>query len=419
MDIQALKEWNPWWAGEPFADLEGKPRPAYRDLVDSTGIREVTIVIGVRRSGKSTIMYQMADALLKGGVRPEHILFVNFEDKKLSGCSLEEIYESYRSSLNPNQKAYLFLDEVQRTDGWESWVRKRFDLRTNDKFVISGSSSSLLRKEYSTLLTGRNLTFEVFPLSFREYLSFHDVHPGRIVLDKTRYSILKHLSDYVKHGGFPEILSKPERYKSQVLSQYFDDILYKDIVDRYALNSQKVRDLALLLMNNLSGEISLRKVRASLGLSYDTTKEYLSYFREAFLFFTLDHFSYSFKEQKTLPSKIYPIDTGLRNAVSFSFSKDEGKLAENAVFIEMRRRGADVYYWKGAGEADFIVKNPDQSLTAVNVTYTDEVAEREVSGLLEFRKRFGRTKELVLITRGLEKKEKGIRYVPLWKWLLG
>lgn len=418
MEIQPLKEWNPWWADEPFADLEGKPRPAYQDLIGSSGVREITIITGVRRSGKSTLMYQMAHNLLQAGVKPEQILFVNLEDKKLGSYTLEDIYVAYRSSLNAEQKAYLFLDEVHKREGWESWIRKKYDLKTPDKFVISGSSSYLLKKEYSTLLTGRNLTFDVFPLSFREFLFFHDIRPGKVILDKIKYKILKLLPLYVRHGGYPEIFFKQERYKTRLLAQYFDDILYKDIIDRYNLNSQKVKDLALLLMATIAGQISLRKVRAALGLSYDTTKEYLSYFREAFLFFTLDHFSYSYKEQKTLPSKAYCIDTGLRNAVSFSFSTDEGKLIENMIFIELKRREKDTYYWKGGGEVDFVVKNPDQSLTAINVTCSDRIPERETTALLEFRKEFDKTRELVLITKDIEKQESGIRFVPLWKWLL-
>src|SRR3989338_5983220 len=420
MEINKLFEWNSWWENkESINELKGKPREKYESLIKSIGIKEIVIILGVRRSGKSTLMYQMIDRLLSGGVKPEQILFVNLEDKKLNEDSLDDIYSAYRTSINPKERAYVFMDEVHRKEGWESWIRKKYDLKENCKFVISGSCSYLLKKEYSTLLTGRNLTFEVFPLSFKEYIEFQGITiTSNIILEKTRHLVINKLNNYLKQGGFPEIFFKEERYKTKVLEQYFDDILYKDIIDRYNINSQKTKDLALFFATNFTGIISLRGVRGSLGLSYDVIKDYMSYFNDAFLFFTIDHFSYSFKEQKTLPPKIYCIDNGLRNAVSFKFSKDAGKLAENAVFIDLKRRNRDIYYWAGNGEVDFVVKNRDNSLTAINVSYTNDLDEREINALLEFKDNFEKAKDLVLITKDLEAKKKGVKLMPLWKWLI-
>ncbi len=426
MELAKLNEWNPWWENnEAVAELAGMHRPMYAELLASVEVREVTILTGVRRSGKSTLMYQMISNLLEKGVSPKQILFVNLEDKKMTHDSLDDIYEAYRQGMNLDRRAYVFLDEVHRKEGWESWIRKKYDLKTNDKFVISGSCAYLLKKEYSALLTGRNFTFEVFPLSFGEFLSFKNVEVDRknleagMLLDKTKRLILAAFGEYLNMGGFPEVLFRPERFKIRLLEQYFDDILYKDIVDRYGLNSQKAKELALFFITNTASLFSLRSLRNSLKLSYDTVRDYLSYYKEAFLFFTLDHFSYSFKEQKTLPSKIYCIDNGLRNAVSFKFSKDEGKLAENLVFVELKREGKDVYYWKNKMEVDFVVKNNDQSLVAINVSYGDAISERETKGLLELKENFGsKVKELVLLTKNTERSEQGIRLVPLWKWLL-
>ncbi|MFH1592049.1 MAG: ATP-binding protein [Candidatus Woesearchaeota archaeon] len=426
MEIKKLSEWNPWWEKkELIRELIGKPRPKYSMLINSVKIKEITIITGVRRSGKSTLMYQIIGNLLNRGVNPKQILFVNLEDKKLIKDSLEDIYKSYRENINLDKRAYIFLDEIHKREGWEAWIRKKYDLKTNNKFIISGSCSYLLKKEYSTLLTGRNLTFDVFPLTFEEFLLFKNIKIDKtnlkedILLEKTKFFILKYIKEYLSIGGFPEILFTPENYKIKLLEQYFDDILYKDIVDRYNLNSQKTKDFALFLMTNFTNLISLRNLRNSLNISYDTIKDYLSYYKEAFLFFTIDHFSYSFKEQKTLPSKIYCIDNGLRNAVSFKFSKDEGKLAENVVFIELKRRDNDVYYWKNKNEVDFVIKDKDQTLTAINVTYSDEIDEREAKGLKEFKEKFkSKVKELIILTKDTEKKEKNIKFIPLWKWLL-
>jgi len=425
MELGKLSEWNPWWVNkEAIKELEGESRPGYSLLVNSVEIKEITIITGIRRSGKSTLMYQMIASLLKKGVLSTQILFVNLEDKGMVKDSLDDIYDCYRENMNPDKKAYVFLDEIHKKEGWEAWVRRKYDLKANDKFVISGSCSYLLKREYSTLLTGRNLTFEVFPLNFEEFLAFKKIRLDKeslkkgILLEQTKRLILHSFAEYLNMGGFPEIILTPETYKLKVLKQYFDDILYKDIIDRYNSNSQKTRDLALYLITNFTSMLSLRNLRHALSISYDTIKDYFSYYKEAFLFFAADRFSYSLKEQKTLPSKIYCIDNGLRNAVSFKFSKDEGKLAENLVFIELKRREKEPYYWKNKGEIDFVTKDVDNSLTAINVSYSDEINEREINGLLEFKKEFKKTKELILLTKDTEKQEHGIKFIPLWKWLL-
>src|SRR3989344_321944 len=259
MDFTKLNEWNPWWENkELIEELKGTNRPLYSKLVNSIEIKEVTIITGVRRSGKSTLMYHMIHDLLKKGIDPKQILFVNFEDKKLANDSLDEIYQSYRENMNLDKKAYIFLDEIHIREGWESWIRKKYDLKTHDKFVISGSCSYLLKKEYSTLLTGRNLTFEVFPLNFEEYLLFKNIKVDKnnlkkgIILEKTKLLALKSLNEYLNTGGFPEVFYKQENYKMKILKQYFDDILYRDIIDRYNLNPRKAKDLALFLITNIT-----------------------------------------------------------------------------------------------------------------------------------------------------------------------
>ncbi len=426
MEIEKLNEWNPWWEKlEVTSELKGRSRKSYNLLLKSINVKEITIITGVRRSGKSTLMYQMIDSLLKKGIAPQQILFINCEDKKLIHDSLDDLYLSYRQYLNIDKKAYIFLDEIQRKEGWELWIRKKYDLKSNDKFIISGSSSHLLKKEYSTLLTGRNITFEVFPLSFEEFLFFHNIEIDKaklrkgIILETTKIKILKYLRDYLNFGGFPEVLTKASDFKIKLLEQYFDDIIYKDIVDRYDLNAQKTRDITLFFMTSITSLISLRNIRNVLKIAYDTVKEYLSYCKEAFLIFTLEHFSYSYKEQKTRASKVYCIDNGLRNAVSFKFSEDRGKLIENLTFLELKRRSKKIYYWKNKNEVDFIIKNKDNSLSALNVTDADEINKREISGLMDFKKEFKiKTKDLIILTRNIEKSEGGIIFMPLWKWLL-
>ncbi|MBI5392324.1 AAA family ATPase [Candidatus Woesearchaeota archaeon] len=228
MELKKIVEWNPWWENISSLDkLKGIERESYKEIVKSIAIKEITIILGVRRSGKSTLMYQMIYHLLEKGINAKQILFVNLEDVTLAKDTLDEIYQCYRENLNPEQKAYIFLDEIQRKEHWESWLRKKYDLKTDDKFVISGSCSYLLRKEYATLLTGRNLTFEIYPLSFKEFLVFKNVYieqkniKKEIITEKTKTIIINMLKEYIEQGGFPEIVLKEEQYKSKILKQYF------------------------------------------------------------------------------------------------------------------------------------------------------------------------------------------------------
>jgi len=427
MKIDQIIDSNPWWTTKTVPDeWKGIHRKDYDPLLRSLSIKEITIITGVRRSGKSTLMYQMVDKLLKEGLPPEQILFINLEDHRINDASLEDIYQTYREHINPTEKTFFFIDEIQRRENWESWIRTHYDRYQTCKFILSGSCSYLLKREYSTLLTGRNITFEVFPLSFYEFLRFKDidVNPAQIkkglILKPQTYLIMNMLHEYLKYGGFPEIVKKDDLFKTRVLAQYFDDMIFKDIIDRYTVNTQKAKDLALYLFTNITTEISLRSLRTMLGLSYESIKDYLSYYAEAFFLFSIDHFSYSMKAQKTNPSKIYCIDTGLRNAISFTFSRDEGKLAENLVITELKRRGNDIYYWKSKKqhEIDFIVKNDDNTLTAINVTYSDDIHPREWTALHKFSEEYPQATSLICITKNLEKKEEEITYIPLWKWLL-
>ncbi len=417
MNTETLENWNPWWASKEVPRvLAGMKRSIDPLIFRSVKEKEIIILTGVRRCGKTTIMYQMIDFLLKD-VLPAQILYLNLDDEMLKKESLEAIYSEYRQYKNPDKKAFVFLDEIQNISGWERFLKKRYDLQDSVKFVISGSSAGLLRQEYSTLLTGRNLTFKIFPLSFKEYLYFLKIDYSSINT-LVRNKILHALREFFETGGFPEVFFKEKEIKRLLLKEYFDDILYKDIVSRYNVTAKKISDLAVYLLTNISSQFTIRKIRNFTGLSIDSIKDYISYLEEAFLVETINYFSYSIKESIQRPKKSYALDCGIRNIAGFKFSKDEGKLAENLAFIELRRREKEAYYWKNKGEVDFVIKNKDNTLTAINVSYADEIDERESKSLLEFKKEFNKTKELILLTRDTEKKEHGIKFIPLWKWLL-
>ena len=424
---EIVKRWNPWWL---YAKVpESKKRIARLKTVDEIvkllNIKEIICISGVRRCGKSTVLYQIIDHLVESGVDPTNILYFNldepFEDKDIN--ILDGIFENYIEINNPAGRKYIFLDEIQNIENWEKWLKKYYDLYDNDiKFIITGSNSTMLSDKLSTLLTGRVISKTVYPLSFREYLEF--VEFGLIDTDVQKSELVHHFSNYLNNGGFPEVvLENDVDINHMRLKEYFDSILLRDIVvSKKIRESSKLIDLANYSLTNISALLSYMKISKAIGLSVSSIKEYLLYLEQAYLIFQLNFFSYSMKTSLAIqkPRKIYCIDNGLRNAASFKFSPDEGKLAENITFIELKRRGLEVYYWKGRREVDFVVKNLDNSLTGINVTYSDTIEERETKALLEFKEQFEeRVSELILITRNVSKSEDGITYVPVWKWVLG
>ncbi|TFH39993.1 MAG: ATP-binding protein, partial [ANME-2 cluster archaeon] len=385
------------------------------------------IITGVRRSGKSTILYQIIQHLLNKGVPSKNIILLNFEDAALAHYSPEEIYESYLSELNPTFDNFIFIDEVQRKEGWENWIRKKYDLKHATNFFVTGSSASLLKKEYSTLLTGRNISEEIFPMNFREFLDFSGIHVDNteIISTETRSKVLFNLKKYLEWGGFPEVFFTNENFKRRLLNQYFEDIVYKDIVDRYGTNSVKTKELGVYLLTNIGNPLSLRNARNALGFGLETISDYIAYMVEAYLLYAVPIYSPSLKIQSANPKKIYCVDTGLRNAVSFKFSEDLGRLAENAVFVELKRHKHEVYYWKNnIVEVDFIVKDDLRPVEAIQVCWNlddERTKKREVRALWSSMTEFDLDKGFIITedTEAVEEIDgKQIYFIPMWKWFL-
>jgi len=424
---EIIKRWNPWWLYGRVP--ESKTRIARPETLGGIAklldIKEIICITGVRRCGKSTVLYQLIDHLIEDGVNPVNILYFNldepFEDKSIG--ILDRIFESYIEINNPTGQKYIFLDEIQNIENWETWLKKYYDLYDTDiKFVITGSNSTMLSDKLSTLLTGRIISKTVYPLSFKEYLRFVEFKLKDA--DVQRSEMIHHFLNYLNSGGFPEVVLEDDvDINLMRLNEYFDSILLRDIIaSKKIRESSKLIDLANYTLTNISALLSYTKMSQTVGLSVGSIKEYLLYLEQAYLIYQLNFFSYSLKTSLAIqkPRKIYCIDNGLRNAASFKFSSDEGKLAENSIFIELKRRNLDVYYWKGRREVDFVIKRRDHTLMGVNVTYTEVIDEREIKALLEFKENFGeRVSELILLTRNVERSEDGITYIPIWKWLLG
>ena len=397
--IEVLKKWNPW---DHRID-SGIKRPHYmRKIFPYLERKEIIVLKGIRRSGKSTIIKQLMHEMTLKGINKNQLLYLNLEDYNLTNDLtinlFNEVLDAYQQHTKNKKKTYFFIDEVQKIEGWEKWIRTKYDLGENIKFIVSGSSASLLSKELSTLLTGRNISFKIMPLSFEEY---------------TKFSKTKSLDGYLKYGGFPEVvLEKSEEKKLTILEQYFDDILHKDIIDRYKIrNAKQIIELARYIVSTAGSKVSINKLSNIFGISKDTISLYLGYMVDACLLAEVTYFSYSAKirHDVTKLSKYYVLDNGLVNVASIRFSKNLGQMYENSVLIKLMENKNEVSYWsEEMAEVDFIAGNE-----AINVTATDHIPLRETIGLSKFKETHKQFATL-LITRTKSDKES----MPLIKFLL-
>lgn len=407
--IEILDYWNFW----NRLRNTGIARTKYVDeLFRQRNIKEVSIVAGIRRSGKSTILLQVLQKIIKSGVPKENTLAVNFEEPAFSGCLdvalLLKIYDAYLEKFSPKGKIFVVLDEVQMLSGWEKFVRGLYDRGENIKFYITGSSSRLLSAEFGSVLTGRIYSNEIFPLSFKEFLQFKE--QDRLLAGFTGKGspALRNLfTQYMQFGGFPQIVLTPEEQdKIGLLKDYYSAIMEKDIVQRYSVRDvKKLKEFCLNLITNIAAPFSGYKSSKNQQISQPTANKFLQYVEEVFLVQKTDFFSYSFTRQKGNPHKIYVIDPGLYQAVAFRFSENLGKIFENMVYMEYRRRGQEIFYWKGKHEVDFMIREGTKITRLINVCWelTAENRERETAGLWEAMEEFN-LQEAEIITAGYEEK---------------
>jgi len=395
----------------------------------------ITTITGPRRAGKTYFCFQLINQLISKKISKDNIFYINFEDNKLLGAEskdLDKLLETFFefSQINKKQKTYLFFDEIQAVKNWDSWARTVNDTRKDIRIVLTGSSSKLLSKEISTKLRGRVLNYEIFPLSFREILNWKNVKYDlkNISYSKDRTEIKKLFSSFVNNGSYPAIISQ-DLQKENILQSYYESMIFKDIIERYKIEDvNKLKALANLLFESVSKEMSYNKLANKLNsIGFKTSKntviEYLSHFEEAYLFFQNLKYEYSLAKQLGSIKKIYCIDNGLLNTVSFKFSDDFGKLLENLVFIELRRRNEQIYYFRKNYECDFLIVRKNKVSLAIQVTkkLDDDNEKREINGLIEVMKEY-KLKEGLILTEDQEEEKmidnKKIRVIPIWKWLL-
>ena len=422
MTYDVLQDWNPWWTGEPVPDeLVGIERDIKADILDRLEDPQIIHLIGVRRSGKSTIAYQTIQALLEGGVERKNILFINFEDPALSGIDLGELLSTYQQNVGPEGMVYAFLDEVQASEGWERWVLREYERKRPYRFVVTGSSSHLIGSDLSRLLTGRTWEARVTPLSFREYLGFSGDPLKGLSGTDLRDRALHHLGAYIETGGFPEVVLQPDAKRRGTLQKYLDDILYRDVVHPHGVDPVDLEELVRYILSNIGSTLTLRSMEKAVSPSVNTIKRYLVFLEEAMLVVPVEQLTFKTRPavRERLPTKYYCVDTGLRNAVAHRHSTDMGALAENLVCTALSRNRQRLHFWKNDHEVDFVVGFRPGPLRPVNVCMGEDIPEREYDGLTGFARTIrGRTDEPLMLTRTILGKRKGIDHQPLWRWLL-
>jgi uncharacterized protein len=413
--IEVVSEWNFWERNPELGVIRGGYLEKIYKYLQSG---QVMLVTGVRRSGKSYILRQMAKKLSDAGVPRNDVIYINFEDVRLGVGNAKELEEAYLAILEhvgTGGQKYVLLDEIQEVADWEKWVRTMHELR-KAKMIVSGSNSSLLGRELGEKLTGRHVDVTVTPLDLGEFVKFRDGEDVEV-----------YLRSFLEQGGFPLPVLSP-KIGSELLLTYFGDILKRDIVGRKGIRKEaELVALARFVVGNTATLQTYGSLGKYLQISTDSAKKYMQYLQEAYLVFALERFAFKPKVVEKSPRKIYCIDTGLANVVSLRSNQNLGRLAENAVYLELLRRGKKVFYWKDEmhKEVDFLIWNGEKVEQMIQVCWNlADVAtkERELKAIKAAWGELGRVPTLVL-NETLEVNENfgggGIQYKKLAGWLRG
>jgi len=425
--IEILNEWNYW-----DRDV---PSTVSRDFYDDKIAKfinkdEVVVIKGVRRSGKSTLMLNQIRKLHEEGVPRDEILFVNLEDPRfinhLSLELFELIKESYLEYLNPKAKPYIFLDEVQTVPNWEKWVNKEVELKQSF-MAVTGSNSSLLSSEIASVLTGRYLSVDVYPLSFSEFLTFKKIEVNsKLDLVSKRIELNRALTLYLKDGGFPRLVDYPNDEKRELLISYKNSILLKDIVARFRLkNFAVLNDITAFLVSNSGIIQSISKLKNNFSISHEMASDYVEYLKKAYLIFEVKKFDYSLKKQRVNEKKYYSVDFGLSNLMRVPNREFRGADLESMVFLELLRRGYTLYYYKTSNdlEIDFVVEKDNQIVQLIQVSKTlkdEKTRKRELAPFLKAKQELHLDEvDLILISEDrTQSLGDGVELINIKEWSL-
>jgi predicted AAA+ superfamily ATPase len=373
-----IAEWS-FWDNPPPSNLSQRliklPPKLHSDIA--------LVIQGVRRCGKSTLLMQIPG---KYNLQLDNCFFCNFEDPRLMDNLdfnlLTQIVKLARRNKSTNTPCYFFFDEIQNVKEWEKWLHAQLERPKNNFFILTGSNSKLLSGEFASALTGRHITLELFPFSFAEY---------KLLFPERK------LEDYTASGGFPRAITINNSY--QLLQEYFNDIILRDVFRRVRARSpEAIQHVVKMVFESCGSDLSYRKIAAITSLTVDTVQTYLEACESAYLLFACHFFAFSEKKRLIREKKYYPIDSGLRLAVTNTRDRDLGKGLELMVYLKLRQTNEQVYYWKELhkGEVDFVTLNGN-IITPYQVTW-DEELPRHSKSLEYFYAEFPQAEEAVFIT---------------------
>ena len=412
------------------------PKIIDRNIEIPLNTNKIISVIGVRRSGKTFILFQTIKRLVKQQKIPiERIGYINFEDERLEiqKEDLNQLIEAYKELYPdiPLNKVFFFFDEVQNIEGWEKFIRRVYDNYTKNIF-ITGSNSKLLSSEIATSLRGRNISITVYPLTFKEFLSFKDfkVKKSDIYSTEKRAKIKKFFTEYMEFGGFPEIVFLNDRnLKIKVLQEYFEVMLYRDIIERYQIKNPLVLKYFIKrVVENVGKPLSINNIYNELKsqgykIGKDSLYSYLEILETIFFSIVIKKYTKSVLKSELSQKKVYLIDNGFLNALSFSFKEKKGILLENLLTKEFKTSNKKVFYFKGKKECDFVIVE-DENILPVQVSFSladKKTKKREVEGLIDALKYFS-LNEGIIITFDekdeLEVENYKIKIIPAFEYLI-
>lgn len=408
-----LEQFQTFWQRDT-----GIEREQLIEIERAASLPHAVIISGLRRVGKSTLLAQLARHMGE-----DQFYYLNFEDDRLLGFQADDANDLYQVLIELFGERKIFvLDEIQNIQGWEHFVRRFMDLGL--KFYITGSNASLLSRELGSRLTGRYISVELFPFSFKEFVEFRRYSLPDLnrltTVDTAR--LQQFLNEYLRLGGIPDPLKYPEL---PLLRTLYEDVLYRDIATRYRVEEiRALKELAFYLMSNIASSISYNKLKNQLRLgSLNTVKNYIEYMENSWLLFTMNVYDFSVKRQQIAAKKIYSIDTGLAEAIGFTFSANTGKMLENLVFLGLRRKTKEIYYYTTpAGyEVDFYLPESSQLIQVAQNLDNPATRERETRALVEAMRALKISHAMILTeTNAPEITENGltIEIRSLVEWLL-
>lgn len=380
---------------------------------------EILIISGIRRCGKSVLMQQIRDRLV------EKDFFFNFDDERLANFKLDDFQKLQECfvELFGEQHTYYF-DEIQNIEGWERFVRRLYN--AGNKIIITGSNARMLSRELGTHLTGRYIQVEIYPFSFQEYLAMNEIPVNAKTLYTTtgRATMVKSFVKYMECGGFPKFLQDGS---VSYLTSLYESIIYRDILTRNGLTNEKeMLEMMFYLASNATKRVTYSSLGKVVGIQHpDTIKNYLEYIQQTYLISQLFRYDPSVKKQMMSPKKIYFVDNAIIKRIGFNATENNGVFLENLVFIELKRRGWDVYYYADKKECDFIVRKGLHISDAYQVTLkmdSPQTREREIAGVREAMQAYSLSKGYILAFEGKEtiNFDDGtiVEVVPVWEWIL-